>query len=137
MDMKYLLVLILLLGASCSFVSGQAPANDRKGPVAVTTCEHLKHALDYSLIDSRGDDKAYVYLVFRPGKKEKSSSYSGRRTRFILKYLKFRDEKFDRLLISHREPVANLGKLEISVKGTLKWEIYFRKNTTRWNSCIE
>ena len=35
----------------------------------VTTCEYLKNALDYALIDSREDNTAYIDLVFRLGQK--------------------------------------------------------------------
>lgn len=136
--MKYACTFLSIIMSLC--FSAHAQTNSSVGqftPERVTTCEYLKHALDFSLIDSRGDDAAYVNLVFRPGKKEKSTRYSQGRVGFILKYLKFRDKTFDRIKISSKDAITDLGKLEIFVKGLLRWEIYFRKNTTRWNSCIE
>jgi len=103
----------------------------------VTTCEYLKNALDYALIDSREDNTAYIDLVFRPGTKERSGDFSIARTKFILSYLKFRSPQFDRILVTHRNALSSLGSLELVVKGEKKGLMFFRKNTTRWNSCVE
>jgi hypothetical protein len=103
----------------------------------VVTCEYLKNQLDYSLIEARDDEKAYIDLVFRPGIRERASRYSLNRTRFILKYLKWRNHQFDRILVTHREARTGLGSLEIRVKSKTKDLMFFRKNTTAWNSCIE
>ena len=127
---------IILLGIYCVCLPTYGQSNGQESERA-TTCEYLKNELDYALTDSRDDKTAYIYLIFRPGKKEKSSKYSLTRTKFILRYLKFRNEQFDRILITRRDAVSNLGSVEILVEGKRKDLVYFRKNTNAWNSCIE
>jgi len=102
-----------------------------------TGCDYLKNALDYALIAARENTRAYIQLVFRPGKDEQSEKYSNRRTEFIRKYLTFRDPHFDRILISHNKSVQRLGELQISVDNIARSTIYFRKDKTGWQSCVE
>ena len=133
---KYALFIFAMFFAIPINIDAQTSSQSQSS-IKPTTCEYLKNALDSALIASRGDETAYIYVVFRPGRKEKSDKYSLKRTGFILNYLKARENTFDRILISQRNAVTDLGTLEINVKGKPMWEIYFRKNKTAWNSCIE
>jgi hypothetical protein len=105
-------------------------------PVEPTTCEYLKHALDYSILEVNESEKTYLILIFRPGNGEKMKVVRSR-AYVVEKYLRFRDPKFGRLVYGRSDATDSLGRLDIYISGEKKWEIFFRKNKQGWDSCIE
>ena len=128
---RIVILQLILLGCLCD-AQGQS-----RGVVEAQSCDYLTNALDYSLIDSRTNDKASLILIFRPGSSEKSKWYSIVRTKFINRYLKYRAPKFTNVVFAQGEIENKLGGLEIYIAGEKKWTILFMRNRTGWKSCAE
>ena len=101
------------------------------------TCEYLKNALDQSLVSARENENSFLILIFRPGSDERSTSYSRNRTKFIKRYLHLKDGVFSNLIIAQSEPSSKLGRLEIYISGEKRWDMYFVKNRSGFDSCVE
>jgi hypothetical protein len=102
-----------------------------------STCEHLKNRLDYSLIESGKSPSAYLIMIFRPGRSERSAKPSEARPAIITQYIKKRDPGFNNLVVAQSRSASELGKLEIYIGGNLWSELFFRRNESGSTQCIE
>jgi hypothetical protein len=102
----------------------------------ITSCEYIKNALDYSLIDSKKLEGSSLIILLHSGENE-SKNINESREKFIKKYLNFRNPNFSQIVFAQGERNTQLGKAEIYIGGKLEWKFFFRKNKTGWNSCVE
>lgn len=102
-----------------------------------TTCEHLKNTLDYALVENGKLASGYLILIFRPGRGERSTKPSESRPGIISQYIKRRDPGFENLVIAQSASLSELGQLEIFVGGKRWAKLFFRKNESGPNQCIE
>jgi hypothetical protein len=107
------------------------------GNIEPTTCEYLKSALDFALLEKNQSDSSYLILILRPGLSETSKSLSESRSLTIERYLRGRKNGLVRLITGQSKPTGKLGKLEIFVAGERRSEIYFRRNKGGNDSCVE
>lgn len=129
---------------ACFFVCSisvrlQAQNKISENPKAVmpTTCEYIKNALDYSLIEAVKTEDSTIKFIFYSGRGENSKALNQSRMSFIKKYLDFRNPDFNQIVFAQGEKKTNLGKIEIYVRGELEWEIFLEKNKSGWSSCVE
>jgi hypothetical protein len=125
----FILVLLCLFAQNAVAVRGQ--------DAMPSTCEYVKHALDYSIVEGREDESAYVILVFRRGTREKPTALLNSRKQFVSKYLNFRDPQFNRFIIAESDPTGKLGRLDIYIGGKPKWQVFFKRNKLGWKGCVE
>lgn len=139
--MSPLLISFVIFSFCCTFASFRQSAFAQELPSGKdpepTTCEYLKNALDYALIEKNKSESQFLILIFRPGSSESSNTFSMARPKVITDYLKSRDKRLKRLVVAQAPSESALGKLEIFVAGELKSEIYFRRNKDGGSSCVE
>jgi hypothetical protein len=135
---KQILIFIILAFILCfATVSLSAQRiTDVKTASSPSTCEEVKHHLDYAIIDTNKINEATLILIFRLGRGESSAKLNKLRKANIEEYIKLRRLNHNYIL-AEGERNNGLSKVEIYVGGKLAWEIFIKKNKNIWDTCIE
>jgi hypothetical protein len=120
--------IVLALGTNVNVVSQNI--SDIKKKERPSECEYIRHALDYTLLDAKSAPDSRVILVFYLGKTEFLRNLTLTRMSNVEKFLKTEVPTLEYFVVSEGKRRQGLGKVEIYIKGELRWELFFKKNAS-------
>jgi hypothetical protein len=92
-----------------------------------STCEHIKHALDLSIVEGRKNKDAQVIIILRRGEKERGKNLIKNRISWVEKYLQLKEPTL-KYVFAEGYMSNELGRIEIYIQGKLEWELFMRTN---------
>jgi hypothetical protein len=131
-----LLFMMIALLSKINFAQSVPNSIKEKKPVP-SNCEHIKHVLDYSLIEFSKTEDSYLIFVFRAGKGDYSGKFNKQRLNTIENYLKKRKIKFQQIIITEGKRNNGLGKTEIYLEGKLYDQLFFKSKENLKTVCAD
>jgi hypothetical protein len=118
---------LLLFGFFGVIVFSSNGYSQVKSEEVSTTCEYIKNALDYSIVDWTNRKDTSIIFIFHRGATENGKTIIKARMNLIEEYLNSKNGEISHVF-AEGKPTTGLGRIDIFIEGKLRWQIVARKN---------